>query len=283
MRKTSLILLAGYLLIVLIGFIWPLLAQSNNQGKLVLPTAQQKVPSWSHPFGLDDLGRDVLGNVLSGFKTSFVSGLLATSLFILIGLSLGILAGFESRIGANIAGAIANGLNSVPIFFALFLIFIIMGTYRPFALMAMLGILSAPKLVEILKFKISQYRKEDYYDAAIALGLPRSVVIWKHIIWYNSRKSIFSQMAYMFGYAVLSEATLSFILHGSMGANWQSWGDIINQGLTSFSTLAYGLFTRGAEVTLAANNPLKFLTPLAALILTVMLFTFLSRQLSEEA
>jgi peptide/nickel transport system permease protein len=282
MKKTSLILLAGYLLIVLIGFIWPIVAQSDNQGRLVLPTAQQKAPSWTHPFGLDDLGRDVLGNVLSGFKTSFVSGLLATSLFILIGLSLGILIGFESRIGANIAGAITNGLNSVPMFFALFLIFIIMGTYKPFFLMAMLGILCAPKLAEILRFKISQYRKEDYYDAAIALGLSRSVVIWKHIIWYNSRKSIFSQMAYMFGYAILSEATLSFILHGSMGSNWQSWGDIINQGLTSFSTLAYGLITGGAEVTLAANNPLKFLTPLAALILTVMLFTVLSRRLGEE-
>jgi peptide/nickel transport system permease protein len=282
MKKVSLILLAAYLVIVLIGFIWPMLAQSDNQGKLVLPTAQQKAPSWSHPFGLDDLGRDVLGNVLSGFKTSFVSGLLATSLFILIGLCLGILVGFESRIGATIAGAITNGLNSVPIFFALFLIFIIMGTYKPFVLMAMLGILCAPKLAEILRFKITQYRKEDYYDAAIALGLSRSVVIWKHIIWYNSRKSIFSQMAYMFGYAILSEATLSFILHGSMGANWQSWGDIINQGLTSFSTLAYGLLTGGGEVSLAANNPLKFLVPLAALILTVMLFTILSRRLGEE-
>lgn len=259
-----------------------MVAQSGNQGRLVLPTAQQKAPSLTHPFGLDDLGRDVLGNVLSGFKTSFVGGILATTLFVLIGLSLGILIGFEGRIGANIAGAITNGLNSIPIFFALFLVFIIMGTYRPFALMAMLGILCAPKLAEILRFKITQYRKEDYYDAAIALGLSRSAVIWKHIIWYNSRKSIFSQMAYMFGYAVLSEATLSFILHGSMGADWQSWGDIINQGLTSFSTLAYGLFTRGAEVSLAANNPLKFLAPLVALIVTVMLFTILSRQLSEE-
>lgn len=282
MKKTSLILLACYLSVVLIGFIWPMVAQSGNQGRMVLPTAQQKAPSLTHPFGLDDLGRDVLGNVLSGFKTSFVSGLLATALFVLIGLSLGILIGFEGRIGANIAGAIANGLNSVPIFFALFLVFIIMGTYRPFALMAMLGILCAPKLAEILRFKITQYRKEDYYDAAIALGLSRSAVIWKHIIWYNSRKSIFSQMAYMFGYAILSEATLSFILHGSMGANWQSWGDIINQGLTSFSTLAYGLFTRGAEVSMAANNPLKFLAPLVALIVTVMLFTILSRQLSDE-
>ncbi|NLI16545.1 MAG: ABC transporter permease subunit [candidate division Zixibacteria bacterium] len=282
MKKSGIILLTGYLFVVLIGFIWPIVTQSDNHGRLVLPTAQQKAPSLPHPLGLDDLGRDVLGNVLSGFKTSFISGLLATILFVLVGIPLGIIIGFEDRIGANIAGAITNGLNSVPIFFALFLVFIIMGTYRPFALMAMLGILCAPKLAEVLRFKITQYRKEDYYDAAIALGLSRSAVILKHILWYNSRKSIFSLMAYMFGYAVLSEATLSFILHGSMGADWQSWGDIINQGLMSFSTLAYSIFAKGAEVSLAANNPLKFLAPLFALIVTVMLFTILSRQLSEE-
>jgi ABC-type dipeptide/oligopeptide/nickel transport system permease subunit len=50
----------------------------------------------------------------------------------------------------------------------------------------------------------------------------------------------------------------------------------------SFSTLAYSIFAKGAEVSLAANNPLKFLAPLFALIVTVMLFTILSRQLSEE-
>jgi peptide/nickel transport system permease protein len=282
MKKVSFILLAGYLVVVLIGFVWPILMSPDTQGRYTLPTAQQKAPSLDHPFGLDDLGRDVLGNVLSGYKTSFISGLLATSLFVLVGLTMGILMGFEGKLGANIAGAITNGLNSVPIFFALFLVFIIMGTYRPFILMAILGILCAPKLAEILRFKILQYRKEDFYDAAVALGLSPSAVIWKHIIWYNGRKSIFSQMAYMFGYAILSEATLSFILHGSMGSNWQSWGDIINQGLTSFSTLVYGLFSRGEGISFAANNPLKFLVPLATLILTVMLFTIISRRLGEE-
>ena len=269
-----------YLIVVAIAFIWPVFTSSSGV-PYSLPSAGQKAPSLAHPLGLDDLGKDVLGNVLSGFRTSFVSGILATFLFLVLGLALGLAIGFDERAGSGLAGAVASSLNSIPKFFALFLAFIVTGQYTPFVLMAILGVLSAPRLSEVLKFKISHYRREDFYDAAIALGLSPSTVVTKHIIWYNARKSIFSELAYMFGYAILSEATLSFILHGSMGPNWQSWGDIINQELSSFSIMVYTLFNpSGGGV--SGENPLKFLAPLAALIFTVMLFTVLSKRLGEE-
>jgi ABC-type dipeptide/oligopeptide/nickel transport system permease subunit len=272
-----------YLTLVAISFIWPLIAPAESNRPYSLPDQSEKAPSPAHLLGLDDLGNDVLVNVFSGFRTSFVSGILATILFLIFGLALGLSSGFEGWAGSNLAWAVSGGLNSIPKFFALFLAFIVIGKYTPFLLMAILGILSAPKLSEILKFKISQYRAEDFYDAAVALGLSPAKVVGKHIIWYNARKSILSEMSYMFGYAVLSEATLSFILHGSMGRGWQSWGDIINQGLSSFSILIYNLFNRENGVSISDNNPLKFLAPLAALIFTVMLFTALSRRLIKEA
>jgi len=275
------ILLLIYLLIVALAFVWPFIESSESGGLISLPTAAEKAPSLAHPFGLDDLGRDVMANVLSGFRTSFVSGLMATLPFLLAGLFFGIITGFEESALAGLVGGLTNGLNSIPKFFALFLIFAVMGKYLPFYLMIGLGLLSAPRLAEVLKFKISHYRKEDFYDAGIALGLSPSAVVGKHIIWYNTRKSIFSELAYMFGYAVLSEATLSFILHGSMGRDWQSWGDIISQELSGFSGLIYALFNPSMGG-FADNNPLKFLAPLAALIFTVMIFSMLSRKLSEE-
>jgi ABC-type dipeptide/oligopeptide/nickel transport system permease subunit len=278
----SLIPLILYFIVVLLSFAWPILSPTVIDAHYSLPSPDQKAPSLSHPLGLDDLGMDVMGNVLSGFRTSFVSGFLATFLFLVFGLGLGLLIGFEDKAGSSIATGIASTLNSIPKFFALFLAFMISGRYSPFMLMSLLGILSAPRLAEILKFKISQYRKEDFYDAAIALGLSPAKVIGKHIIWYNARKSIFSEISYMFGYAILSEATLSFILHGTMGPGWKSWGDIINQELTSFSVLVYDLFNPAGEGSIWGNNPLKFLAPLIALILTVMLFTILSRRLSSE-
>ena len=282
-RKTNIfmILLFIYLVIVAFAFTWPYFKPAEIGGDLSLPTAAEKAPSLAHPFGLDDLGRDVMANVLSGFRTSFVSGLMATIPFLLVGLLFGIITGFEESALAGLVGGLTNGLNSIPKFFALFLIFAVMGKYLPFYLMIGLGLLSAPRLAEVLKFKISHYRKEDFYDAGIALGLSPSAVVGKHIIWYNTRKSIFSELAYMFGYAVLSEATLSFILHGSMGRDWQSWGDIISQELSSFSGLVYTLFNPSMGG-FAQNNPLKFLVPLVALIFTVMIFSMLSRKLSEE-
>jgi ABC-type dipeptide/oligopeptide/nickel transport system permease subunit len=282
-KGLSLIPLAIYIVVVLIAFGWPYLTKAPPGTQYTLPSADEKAPSLTHPFGLDDLGKDVLGNVLSGFKTSFVSGVLATALFLMIGLIFGLFLGFEDKSGLGVVGALSNSLNSIPKFFALFIVFAVIDRYEPFLLMAVLGVLCAPRLSEILRFKISHYRKEDFYDAAIALGLSPTAVVGKHIIWYNARKSIFSEMAYMFGYAILSEATLSFILHGSMGPGWQSWGDIINQELSSFSVLVYSLLNPASGGNLAQNNPLKFLAPLAALIFTVMLFTVLSRRLSEEA
>ncbi len=271
-----------YLAIVALAFIWPLFTQSTPQGIYTLPQADEKAPSLVHPLGLDDLGRDVVGNVLSGFRTSFVSGFLATILFLMVGVGMGLCVGFEEKAVAGVVGGVASSLSSIPKFFALFLAFIIIDSYRPFLLMAILGILSAPRLAEILRYKISYYRREDFYDAAIALGLSPANVVGRHIIWYNARKSIFSELAYMFGYAILSEATLSFILHGSIGPSWQSWGDILNQELSGFSGLIFSLFHRTEGMNLLANNPFKFLAPLAALILTVMLFTMLSRRLGEE-
>jgi len=282
MKKFSLMLFYIYIIVVLTAFIWPYFTESSSAGSFSLPSPEEKIPSLSHPFGLDDLGHDVLSVVLSGFKTSFVSGLLATALFLVVGLVMGIFIGFEDNPLAGFAGGISNSLNSVPKFFALFIGFIIIGTYKPFLLMAMLGILCAPRLAEILRFKISHYRKEDFYDAAIALGLSPFTVIWKHIIWYNTRKSIFSELAYMFGYAILSEATLSFILLGSPGRGWHSWGTIINNELSSFSAFIYNLFNPSVRVDLITDNPLKFLMPFAALVLTVMLFSVLSRKFSEE-
>ncbi len=280
--RLALIPLFLYLVVVALSFLWPLISSSGSDAPYSLPRAEDKAPSLGHPLGLDDLGRDVLGNVFSGFRTSFVSGFLATILFLVLGLAMGLAIGFEERSGAGLAGAVSSGLNSIPKFFALFLAFIVTGKYIPFVLMAILGVLSAPRLSEVLRFKISHYRREDFYDAAIALGLSPATVVAKHIIWYNARKSIFSELAYMFGYAILSEATLSFILHGSMGPGWQSWGDIINQELSSFSVLVYSLFNpSGGGV--SGDNPLKFLAPLAALVFTVMLFTVLSRRLGEEA
>lgn len=282
MKKLSLMLFYIYILVVLIAFIWPYFSESSSIGHFSLPSPEEKAPSLYHPFGLDDLGQDVLGVVLSGFKTSFVSGLLATVLFLIVGLTMGILVGFEDNPFAGLIGGISNSLNSIPKFFALFLSFIIIGKYRPFLLMAILGILCAPRLAEILRFKISHYRKEDFYDAAIALGLSPFTVIWKHIVWYNTRKSIFSELAYMFGYAVLSEATLSFILLGSPGRGWHSWGTIINNELSSFSSFIYDLFNPSVSINLISDNPLKFLMPFAALVLTVMLFSVLSRKFGEK-
>jgi ABC-type dipeptide/oligopeptide/nickel transport system permease subunit len=283
LRKLGFLPLALYFSFVLLSFIWPLLSSSSGNSPYSLPSQSEKAPSLSHPLGLDDLGNGVFSNVLSGFRTSFVSGCLATFLFLMFGMILGLISGFEDMAGANLAAATIGSLNSIPKFFALFLVFIVSGKYIPFLLMAILGILSAPKLAEILKFKISQYRKEDFYDAAVALGLSPAKVIGNHIIWYNARKSIFAELSYMFGYAILSEATLSFILHGSMGTGWQSWGDIINQELSSFSILVYNLFNSSDSQAISGNNPFKFLAPLAALILTVMLFTALSRRLVKEA
>jgi ABC-type dipeptide/oligopeptide/nickel transport system permease subunit len=282
-RALSLIPLIMYLFVIAVSFLWPLLSLQDSNTPYSLPRPEEKKPSLIHPLGLDDLGRDVLGNVLSGFKTSFVSGILATFLFLLAGLGLGLFVGFEERAGAGIMATIANSLNSIPKFFALFVAFIVIDRYEPFVLMALLGLLCAPRLAEILRFKISHYRKADFYDAAIALGLSPVKVVGKHIIWYNTRKSIFSELAYMFGYAILSEATLSFILHGSMGPGWQSWGDIINQELSGFSILIFNLFNRASSSGTSPDNPLEFLAPLVALVATVMLFTILSRRLVEEA
>ncbi len=283
-RKVNLfaILFFVYVVIIVAAFTWPYLKKSDTAGRLFLPSAEEKAPTFGHPFGLDDLGRDVLANVLSGFRTSFVSGVVATLPFLIIGLLFGIVTGFEESSIAGVVSAASNSLNSIPKFFALFLAFAVMGKYHPFYLMACLGVLCAPRLTEVLKFKISHYRKEDFYDAGIALGLSPAAVVGKHIIWYNTRKSIFSELAYMFGYAVLSEATLSFILHGAIGRGWQSWGDIISQELSGFSALVYGVFNPSAGGGIAESNPLKFIAPLAALILTVMLFSILSRKLSKE-
>ena len=191
--------------------------------------------SLSHWLGTDRLGNDTYTMIVLGLKTVMISGFITMLPFIISGIFLGLSAGYgEGRIGI-IANRVIETLNMVPklLFLLIVISFMPVNTYF---ILALFGILTSPKLAELLKRKVISLKAEQFFESAIALGVSRRKILTVHILWYNSKELIFSQIIYIFNLGVMMETSLSYMELG-FGESVVSWGRMIYKEIGSFNLL----------------------------------------------
>jgi peptide/nickel transport system permease protein len=190
------------------------------------PIERLQVPSEAHWFGTDDFGRDVYSQVIYGARTSLLVGGMVMVCSSLLGILLGLAAGYYRTLD-NLLMRITDGLMAFP------------GIVLAIALMASLGpqvanviiALSAvymPRMARLIRSAVLVARELLYVEAARASGAPDRRIALKHIL-PNCIPPLIVQGTFIFAYAVLAEATLSFLGVGAP-PYIPSWGNVISGG-----------------------------------------------------
>jgi len=239
-------------------------------------TNQFQPPSWEHPFGTDHLGRDVLSRLVYGARVSMAVGFIVQAIIILIGMSVGAIAGY---FGGKIDQLLMRFVDVMYSFPDLLLIIIVMTTLRavtgrenPSGLLWLmvraddlfggllgvfiaLGLTSWLTVARLVRGQILSLKEREFVEAARAIGVGHFRIIRVHLV-PNILAPIIVAVTFGIPNAILVEAALSFIGLG-VKPPMPSWGLMILDGYRAMR--AY---------------PHLLLFPAAALSLTVLSYNF---------
>ncbi|MET3898137.1 peptide/nickel transport system permease protein [Devosia sp. UYZn731] len=183
-------------------------------------------PSLLHLFGTDDLGRDVLTRVLYSGRTSITVGFAVVIFASIIGVFLGLMAGFFRRLDTPVSRLIDAMMAFPDILLAIALV-AALGASATNVVIA-LGTVYAPRLARVVRASTLVIRELPYVEAARALGVPTPVILVRHVL-RNVTSPLLVQATFIFANAILAEAGLSFLGVG-ISPDIPTWGTMISVG-----------------------------------------------------
>ena len=194
-------------------------------------------PSWSHPLGTDDLGRDLLSRVIVGAQVSLFVGVSTVIIALVAGLVLGILAGY---LGGWVDHLIMRYIDlqwAFPNFIIAVYLVAVFGTGLSNVIVA-ISLAFIDDFARIARGMVLSIKEEQYVAAARTVGVSDIRIMWRHIL-PNAAAPIIVLATVSVSYAILGEATLSFLGLG-VDASTPTWGLILADG-RSFISRAWWL------------------------------------------
>ena len=183
--------------------------------------------SFQHWLGTDQLGRDVLTRIIYGTRTSLEVGLIAVGVASIIGMSLGLMAGYFGGWFELIVMRIIDAMMSIPnILLALVFAAMLGGGLKN--VMIAVGISMVPSYCRLMRSQVLIVRQTDYILAANVVGCSNLRVMFKHI-FPNSLSPLIVLMSINLGGAIMAEAGLSFLGMG-IAPPGAAWGSMVNDG-----------------------------------------------------
>lgn len=179
-------------------------------------------PSLQHPFGTDNLGRDVLAMVVNGARVSLAIGGFSMLIAGFVGVIVGSIAGYAGGATDNIL------MRTVDVFFAIPFLFVILVAARFFGqgqvgpLIVIFGLLSWPLIARLIRAQFLSLRESDFVEAARAVGVSDKRIPFRHIL-PNAMGPIIVAMTLTMASTIVLEAFVSFLNFG-LSEDQISWG-----------------------------------------------------------
>ena len=224
-------------LYVLVGLIGPLLLDYDPvhtplEDRLLSPgsTTADGGTAW---LGTDDLGRDILAQIVYGARTSVLIGIATVGVSSVVGLLLGAVAGYARGWLDAVLARIFDVLLAFP---AILLAIVIAGAFQRSVLLVVVA-LSATAWISFARVTRSvalSLRERAWVDAARVLGVPNRSILWRHILPFTAGP-IVALATLEFALVVLAEAGLSFLGIG-LPSSTVSWGQTIANGKSYLET-----------------------------------------------
>jgi len=183
-------------------------------------------PRAAHWFGTDELGRDVFSRVIFGARYSLLIGALVVVVSMVCGVLLGLAAGFFRRLDGPVMRLVDAMMSFPDILLAIALV-AVLGASMTNVIIA-LAIVYTPRVARVVRASTLVVRELLFIEAARALGIPTWRILFIHVL-QNIASPILVQATFIFAYAVLAEAGLSFLGVG-VPPVLPTWGSMIASG-----------------------------------------------------
>lgn len=233
LKKQPIALIGGivvllYAVIAIIGpFITPHSGIEGDLSNRILPPVWMEGGTWNHILGTNEQGVDLLSRIIEGTRVSIAVGIIATTISVLVGTSLGLIAGYFRGWFDTVLSRIADLLLSFP-----FLIFAIglMSFLGPgfLNLILALSFIGWVEFFRITRGESLSEQKKEYVEAAKSIGRNSVKIMWSEIL-PNIIQTIFVLATLRFGYMIIMEASLSFLGLGIQPPT-PAWGSMIASG-----------------------------------------------------
>ncbi len=212
------------LVIVVAAVFAPLIAPFDPN--YVNPADRLSEPSGDYWFGTDDLGRDIYSRVVYGARVSLLVGLAVMIGATSIGAVLGMIAGYYPRIDTPLM-RVMDGLEAFPSILLAIAIMAAFGAAVQNVIIA-LSVVYAPNIVRLVRGITLMNSRELYVESARVIGLGDWPIMWKYIL-RNSLSPLIVQATFVVAFAILAEASLSFLGAG-VPQDIPTWGSMVSAG-----------------------------------------------------
>jgi oligopeptide transport system permease protein len=227
-------------------------------------------PSFEHPMGTDDAGRDLLARVLQGGRISLMVGIISTMVSLMVGVSYGAIAGYIGGTIDNIMMRIVDVLYSIPyILIVIVLLSVFGGSATPqwikslsetfggagnqglsqiFLLFFALGLISWLTMARVVRGQILSLKNQEFVLAARATGVSLFGIIFRHLV-PNALGPVIVYATLTIPSVMLTEAFLSFLGIG-VQAPYASWGSLAADGIKNIAIYPWQLIFPGVTMAL---------------------------------
>ncbi len=196
--------------------------------------ARSQGPSWTHPFGTDQLGRDTLARMIAGGRTSVAVGLMAMALSLVLGTLVGVLAGYYRRLDGLLMRFtdLFLALPLLPLLLVIILLFrdALRTAFGPetgifILIVGVIGITSWMQTARIVRGDVLALKEREFVLAARSIGTPNRRMISRHIL-PNVLSPIMVSATLGIANAIITESALSFLGLG-FPSDYPTWGRLL--------------------------------------------------------
>ncbi len=227
-------------------------------------------PSWHHPMGTDEAGRDLLARVLQGGQISLMVGVISTIVSLIVGVSYGAIAGYMGGKLDNLMMRFVDILYAIPyILIVIVLLSVFGGPNTPtwitslaelfggsgneglsqiFLLFFALGLVSWLTMARVVRGQILSLKNQEFVMAARATGVSTLGIIFKHLV-PNALGPVIIYATLTVPSVMLTEAFLSFLGIG-VQAPYASWGSLAADGIKNIAVFPWQLIFPGVTMAL---------------------------------
>lgn len=188
-------------------------------------SAVRKAPSAAHPFGTDEIGRDVLSRMIWGAQASLLAGVVSVLIAVLLGVPLGMIAGYLRGWTDAAISRLTEALLAAPFLILAIALAAFLGPSLTNAMIA-IGLSAMPVFIRLARAQTLAVMTEDYVESAHAVGIGHGALIWRYIL-PNIFPPIIVQATLTIATAIIAEASLSFLGLGQQPPA-PSWGAMLN-------------------------------------------------------
>jgi peptide/nickel transport system permease protein len=240
------IIVAIFVLLAIVAFFWtPYPADT--------PVLDMRLgsPSWEHPLGNDDVGRDILSRLMVGARYSLYMGIIAVAISAVVGIPLGLIAGYRGKLWDTLVMRLVDVLMVLPTFVLAVAIVSVLGAGITSVIVAV-AVTSVPVFARLSRAITLTLREQDFVAAARVVGARDSRILASYIL-PNTLAPLVVQISLGVGTTILTASALGFLGLGVQPPT-PEWGAMLSRGRTFISTAPHLVIFPGVAIALLVTG-----------------------------